>query len=985
MQCNRRRGLLRREIVPFAIVLTLTALSLLAGCGGSSTPESNEYTGEKLPVTGRVVPVPGSSLVLTDLTVAGALDRGSVTADGAFAITESGTGPARVGLFDKRGRLILYGYVDAATGTGEVSAKQTAVALLFDATASFTLPPEMWKQALAVIGASPQADTVAGVITTRVAANPTALMDGDTAIANAVETAARILAPEGRAARSRSAIQRGARITAANATATRFGSISKIVVNTQNPQSGISVLSNPDGNGLIFKNDFRRHVQYFIYRSGYQDQVAGGSPVDHDVFPWELVTSGFVPSVSGANSAITTLVDIVTGSVAYARVYSEPIYLPSNPPDATRTYYRIVVCGPGERNFGPVDPAAPSMPDILRPATRYQQQEWIDSSDLMDKFLLFKDMLLPAVFTLIPADRVAKGLALNKDSVQLAMDIVKFMAKGGVDIATPLANHDYKGALRKFTSALATNATIRNYILQRLVQHGLISIKDNAAELMASSAARIVSLLRIVDIVLLTTDVGTIFASLVQSNALEGWDVTAVPAQVSIDPAKTDVLVGASLKLTCHVPGITGNFAYHWYTSGQFGHLQDDKGHSGVSFDSTSASVDYVADKMKDGDIEAVAVEVYLLPEGGVGQKQEVGKATAFLKGLDSKFVLDPVSQKVKAGASVKLTVKGLQSGLGTYEYQWSIAQPYFGHLDDAQLHIGTFITTPSDWVFFVADSLVTPGTVNTVTARVLLHPTGGGNTIDLGTQNATVTAAGALTLVPTEAKVRPYDALPIVLDGATNLVNGTLTCNWTLSGTPMGTLNGSKSTTITTSVGFVKFYPNDTLTSGDTNTVSVHVLFTPATGGTQDLGTYSCVITANVAPLIQFQLTGDVEGTIFYPGLPFEIHWANIVYYRNNVPLNGWAQGTGENMEVQAEAYGGYHNGVVEAAHGDVVRIAIVLGGVGYTGTPEGGCTSIYISGPGLAKTLISNSCHGVSPPEDPLNQFKAYSVIGGGTVTIP
>lgn len=88
---------------------------------------------------------------MIDLRVAGALDSRTVAADGTFSITEPDTGPARVGLFNGADQLILYGYVDAATGTGEVSAKQTAIALLFDATGAGTLPPALWSRALEII------------------------------------------------------------------------------------------------------------------------------------------------------------------------------------------------------------------------------------------------------------------------------------------------------------------------------------------------------------------------------------------------------------------------------------------------------------------------------------------------------------------------------------------------------------------------------------------------------------------------------------------------------------------------------------------------------------------------------------------------------------------------------------------------------------------------------------------------------------------
>lgn len=605
-------------------ICALTVFVVLVGCGGGGG-KGTPLTSTSLPVTGTVLLPPGSNLQLADLRVVGALGASSIASDGKFTLAEPDTGPALIGLYNRSDQLLLMGYAEAGVGgassakqtrtgvSGEISAKQTAVALLFEAVGGPLLPATMWKQALGIIAASPQADQVAGVIATQVAASPTALQDGNVDVSNAIATAAAALVPPVAVpgvSRER-AVQHVFSITRES------GDFSKIVVNTPSPQSGVSVLPNPEGNGLIITNDYRRHLKYFIYRTGYLDDA----DARHDI-AWEELTNGFLPATTGATSTIGTLVDLVNGVVQYAGNKTQPINLPMNPTTAKRTFYTIVVVGGGQDT---------SVPAILSNAPTSLKNEWVEAANNMTMFLVVKEYMLPIVFTVIPAGRIAKILDVNQQSVNLAIDFVKIFTKGGVDLATPIAAHNYKGAVGKFITAIATNATMRSSLFQLLMNAGIISMQGNAAELVASSAAKLLILLKVVDTFYTTVDIGIVTAQVMQCSTMTGWEAIANKPTVKINPQTANIRKDTPVSLSCQVADVTGNFAYHWSTSGAYGHLEDDRGHSGKEFDSTMGTVRFVPGTIEDGKKDTVTVIAYLIPDGGIGAHINLGTGSAIL------------------------------------------------------------------------------------------------------------------------------------------------------------------------------------------------------------------------------------------------------------------------------------------------------------------------------------------------------------------
>lgn len=599
-----------RSLRILAFLAIVPLLYLLLGCGGGSGAIHG------LPAGGTVTLPAGSVLNLADLTVFSALGTAPVTADGAFTAQEPNSGPALAGLFDKAGNLILLGYIDADDPAGgAIDAKSTAVALLFQAIGGYLVPTGEWKKLLGLIADSPQAETLAAVIAARVAANPTALLDGDNEIRDALATAAPALAPPETEGAKAPVVKRSLQF-AVNRAAT---DVTKIAILNPGKQSGAEVQLNTDGSGIVIANGYRRHLIYYIYRTGYIDK----DNQKHS-YPWVEVTHNYLTATSGVTGLVSAVIDYAAGTVAYGDTTTPPINLPLEPADAKRTLYTVVVIGPG---------ADMDLPPELDDATAAQKAEWLEAGKGMIVLEWFKEFFLPAVFAFIPAKGFEENFKLNKENVQFALDLANMFTQGGLDIGTALASNDYKGTAVNAVKALASNGSLRDAIFKKIGDKMLQMGMTTAATTLGNAVTKINFVMSVVDKVLTVGDIGAVSTQLAMSSVYTFWNLAANKLDVTIVPnAANATKVGTPVGLSCQVSGLTGaTLTYHWETTGKYGHLEDDRNHSGTSFDSTMAAVRYVPDKIEDGKSDEVTVEAYLVPEGGVGTKQDLGQGTAVI------------------------------------------------------------------------------------------------------------------------------------------------------------------------------------------------------------------------------------------------------------------------------------------------------------------------------------------------------------------
>jgi hypothetical protein len=247
----------------------------------------------------------------------------------------------------------------------------------------------------------------------------------------------------------------------------------------------------------------------------------------------------------------------------------------------------------------------------------------------MTSLFVWKDFLMPALCTFVPAERVAKSFGVDAASIDFAVDMLSVLAKSGVDVAAPIAAGNYRGAVTEFVNAVATNGTVRSAVYAKLMTLPALAAHAGSLDLLATSTAKVLVVLKAVDVFLTGADISAAVVQVQSSSTFVTGEAKAAKPKVRINPAAAHVTPQGTVGLACEIPDVTGSFNYHWETSGAFGHLEDDRGHSGKVFDSTDATVRYVADSPLAGNSDTVTVEGYLVPEGGVGARIDLGRGTA--------------------------------------------------------------------------------------------------------------------------------------------------------------------------------------------------------------------------------------------------------------------------------------------------------------------------------------------------------------------
>jgi len=604
-----------RGAIALGLVVTVV-VSLVVGCGGSLAPTfPSPDGGAGIKVAGNVVLPEGSGLHLSGLRVMGCLGQSRVTEKGEFSVTQPDTGPAQVMLLDSAGKVVLLGYVDAAyPEAGEISAKETAVALLFDCLLPFIPSAEYYQTVLDLIRKDPLAETLGSAIASAVAANPTALADGDPQILSALDSAVATLRSQ---ASARAAAKARASAVGLAANGAGISLVTDIAPSVQ--QSGLQFMRSATTDGVTFLNSFRRHCGWHAFATGYVD----ASDQEHDLIPSEPVAPGtirYVPATTGLNGVIGTLADLVMGIVAFAPVYCDPFDLPAYSSDAKETYYSVFAVGPSGmgRNTEQVLAAYDRIP-------AGERADMLTTEQVYSGVTFFLDMLLPFIFSVIPADSIVKAYSAG-DAVEVSYEAYKFLIKSLPAVTAELADDDYAGALNVCLRNMSTSPIILKGLLDVLVKKGLLNISTG---LLAEGIAKKMAIYVVIaDAVLALFDIGTVVHDMMQSEPVESWTATATRPTVRISPDPINVSPGDKALVRCvGVSGVEGDLVYVWSTAGRSGELEDDRGHSGTAFESSEPAVRYVCDwAADDGDTDTVKVSAYVKRWDG---RKLLGDATA--------------------------------------------------------------------------------------------------------------------------------------------------------------------------------------------------------------------------------------------------------------------------------------------------------------------------------------------------------------------
>lgn len=599
-------------------LVTALTVTLLAGCGGSGVGPIPPGQQAK----GKVVLPAGCSVQPVNLTVLSSTGRVAVRGDGSFVTRAVGSGPAQVILVDRAGRPVLLGYVDASDPDGgEISARETAVALIWDALVTFAPPPAHWAELLTAIRADPRVGPLATVIEQQLVSDPAALSKRNPAIRAALAEAVSELA----GMVPKSAPRPEAVAAAGLVSVAQDGTVSLVEgLLPEGQQSGLTLTQAVGSNGVRFTNYFRRHCLWHACRIGYEDTDGHR----HNIRPWQSVTPSdmltrYISATTGLDGVIGTLQGLLFGQVPYAPSEAEPFALPVEPSGVQKTFYWICVVGPNSEDFEGKLASLPDLPASEKAAIR-------NSLTFTSAVTSFNEVFLPLIFSVLPADSI-EDCVKSKQFSLVAYDCFMLMTKYMPGLVTEVAEGDVRGAMSKMVTLIRDHREVREGVLKLMQNSGYLKkmVIAETAEALAKKAAMV---LQVADVAVQLFDAGAVVVDIGQSAALPEWQATGVKPFIRLSPDPANVSSGSRVNIVClGTAGITGTKQYQWSTPGNYGHLEDGKGNSGREFTSTAGSVTYVAAQgIKTDQSETVHVVAHL-KQGTQTIKLGEGQATVLI------------------------------------------------------------------------------------------------------------------------------------------------------------------------------------------------------------------------------------------------------------------------------------------------------------------------------------------------------------------
>jgi hypothetical protein len=655
------------------IGLTLAIAIATIACG-SATPSASTGPAAGSSARGSIALPAGSSLDRSKLTVGSSYGSSAVGADGSFAVPARGTGPTFVDVTDAAGKIVLLGTVDPAKPQSSLSTATTATVLLFWALGAFTVPGDHFAEVVDLIATTPQTASLATELEGRLAANPTLITDGDAAaLAAVLEARDAILA--GTAALPLGALgpeldgvdtaDRGpapvANLVVARgqggrpSVALAAGAGPSVIIDEAVPKSGIEILANPNGPGIVAQNSRRRDVALFVYQVGSED--ANGVRTDLDK-PMLVGTPHPVPATRALNVVVSTLDAFSSaGRSAWAPVLSDPIDLPLIAGSA-KTFYTVVAIGPTA--------------DLATVPALYATTKWFDHVDAWKKAardLGWRGFLAEHVVPMLSATIFGAVYAVPTLRITQFESALRTSAEGVLGargIVDPVALSSRSKALFALVEEAGINASYSRELITEVTQ--TVGEAELNVERIAAVQARLRLLskagliLAIIDAVFSAADIGAVAKDLVESSQAETWNVTALEATVRLDPAAGAVSLEApSVAFTATVKGEPNAiYLYRWSTSGQYG-LVSDYLTDGLSVDSRSGEALYLANDPASitADLhDTVTVEVFANDGSGAipAGASPIGKATATVSGLKAEPSGNP-----PAPGTGRLTVESLE------------------------------------------------------------------------------------------------------------------------------------------------------------------------------------------------------------------------------------------------------------------------------------------------------------------------------------
>ncbi len=626
---------------------SLIALLVLTACGSDSTSPSEQEPEEELGpgIQGSLTLPAGFTLDPSTLHVVSAAGERPILADGRFAVERIGTGATQVDVVTAAGELVLIGFINEAGTAVEISPRSTARALLYYALGAFMLPPENQKQVLDLIAAAPEVAQIENAVSQALTADPVALANGSDALLAAVLAARDDILSASRAEH---------RTYATAAVPGGGGAFATMLVQPAAQQSGVELLQNPNGGGVIAQNSFRRRTRLLFYQTGYED----ASGQRHDVTPQPIGSPLDIPATTrlGIFSSLSSIID---GSSPFAVETAGPVQLPMQP-DAVATFFEAVLIGPSLDFVSPV----PILSDPRFPGSVVAGWESTMSDLALDTFV--ETIAWPVFETFMFGGFTA--LANTARSQVAAQWRAAIDAQQGQALRHILRRGpEYREGIRLMQQGVTSNNPYRLDLLGIVESH-----MDEAQRLQAdfadidrrlqarASAGLIMSILTaVLDI----TDIAAVIHDLQSSAWADSWEIEVRMPRVGMTPNPAEVTANQrSVTLTASVDGHPDEpFTYRFSTTTQYGNITNDLGDQGPVIITSEPTVQYIANapQLPHGTLDHVTVEVSIFNDD-TGTNDVIGTATVPIEGptINYQISLTPDPAHVFASDAVQISAQ---------------------------------------------------------------------------------------------------------------------------------------------------------------------------------------------------------------------------------------------------------------------------------------------------------------------------------------
>ncbi len=684
--------------------------SIQAAAGGKTATASITVT--EAGILGQLSIPSGVALDPTGLRMVSSAGEGHVDASGAFHL-EVLPGPgAQVDLMTASGQLVMIGLVNSA-GTGiDVSVTTTAQVLIYYALGAFGLPDDNQDTAMSLIAQHPAVATLAALLADRMRVNPLVVAVGDAQLAAAIQQARDDVLGAVQAG-----IVEGPSMSAASRASMPLLSLS---IEQKGTQSGVELLHNMAGDGIVAQNHFRRPAAVLVYRTAIEDAQGQVTPEPTPV----LVAGPVDVPPTGRLGLLTAIGDVLTGNAPFAPVQSASIPIPPVY-GANKTFLEAVLLGPSFDFVSPVP--------IMQDSRFYGfAGEWNSIIDTKQRELFWNGFAAGALETLA-FGKVGAIPAANRQGFVDGISAIANPRLQGLGILLR-ADGGYAQALTLVLDELLAGSYPLDFIA--VAKDALpvgIAQQAKAAQIEARLAARAsaAAIIVAVQVALSAPDVAAVIYHLQNSAPGESWKLTVTEPHITVTPNPGQITANQrSIIFTASVDGFPNDeFIFTWHSTRQNGDVSVNDPSGSTRGPTGQAQYIATTPQLPLGPLDVVTVDVKrVIPV--TGGRENVGQAEVTVNGPAYYYnvSLSPSSVSIPGSGTTNLTtvITPAYQGAGLF-FRWSNTG-HFGTIFPAP---GTLTGTQT------ATYSALPGTDGTDTVRVDVF----GDTGDsLGTATALVT-----------------------------------------------------------------------------------------------------------------------------------------------------------------------------------------------------------------------------------------------------